>query len=294
MKQGGWKKFKELSDKVADKINKIVADKELEEDEVMAKVDQIQDKIKFAAFGKSKPQTVTAKNNQQKIEKSETEEAKELLKRQSDRMREALEKVRNTKGRVAKIFEMKDIIAGKKKAAQEVQAIRDPETGELVVSNTKIKEVTLKYCLNTLKNNEPEEDMKELIKLKEKVHALRMRTKELDREYEITEEEYFFTLWKFKTKNSATYHFITKAGHKFQLAILNLCRRFIENETFPKRFNLTTLIQLPKKGSAQELNNKRFIHMKEWLARLVEALTVQPMKEDIFEAGTKFQIGGCP
>ena len=34
--------------------------------------------------------------------------------------------------------------------------------------------------------------------------------------------------------------------------------------------------------------------MKEWLARLVEALTVQPMKEDIFEAGTKFQIGGCP
>ena len=34
--------------------------------------------------------------------------------------------------------------------------------------------------------------------------------------------------------------------------------------------------------------------MKEWLVRLVEALAVQPMKEDIFRAGTKFQIGGCP
>ena len=93
-----------------------------------------------------------------------------------------------------------------------------------------------------------------------------MVDKTLDRAYEITNEDYLFTLWKFKSKNSATYDFITKAGHKFQLAILNLCRRFIENETFPKRFNLTTLVQLPKKGSAQELDNKRFIHMKEWLA----------------------------
>lgn len=75
---------------------------------------------------------------------------------------------------------------------------------------------------------------------------------------------------------------------------MKLCRRFISKETFPTRFNLTTLIQLPKKGSAQLLDNKRFIHIKDWLARLVEALTVEPMKADIFEAGTKFQIGGCP
>ena len=34
--------------------------------------------------------------------------------------------------------------------------------------------------------------------------------------------------------------------------------------------------------------------MKEWTARLVEALVVEPMKEDIFAAGTKYQIGGCP
>ena len=33
--------------------------------------------------------------------------------------------------------------------------------------------------------------------------------------------------------------------------------------------------------------------MKEWLARLVEALTVEPMKEDIFSVGTKYLIGGC-
>ena len=101
-------------------------------------------------------------------------------------------------------------------------------------------------------------------------------------------------LWKFESKRSATYEFIIKAGLKFKLSILKLCKRFIRRETFPKRFNLTTLIQLPKKGPAQLLDNKRFIHIKEWLARLTEALTVEPMKADIFKAGTKYQIGGCP
>ena len=61
LKPGGWEKFRELSDKAANRINEIAADKDLEDDEVMAKVDKIQDKIKFAAFGKSKPQTESAK-----------------------------------------------------------------------------------------------------------------------------------------------------------------------------------------------------------------------------------------
>ena len=121
-----------------------------------------------------------------------------------------------------------------------------------------------------------------------------MEDKHNDAEYDLSEEDYFVVLKKFESKKSATYDFITKAGRNFQLAILNLCRRLIKNETFPSRFNITTLIQLPKKGSAQELDNKRFIHIKEWLPRLVKALTVQPMKADIFEAGTKYQIGGCP
>ena len=189
---------------------------------------------------------------------------------------------------------MIDIVSGKKKAAPEAKAIKDPESGDLVVSNSGIKEVTLQYCLNTLKNNEPKERVKELIELKEEVHALRMTDQSKDTAYELTDEDNFFIMWKFKSKNSATYQFITKAGHNFQLAIINLCKRIIKNETIQKRFYLTTLIQLPKKGSAQELDNKRFIHMKEWLARLVEALAVHPMKEDIFAPGTKFQIGGCP
>ena len=130
-----------------------------------------------------------------------------------------------------------------------------------------------------------------MVKLKEKVHVLRMEDKQNDEEYEISEEDFSAFLKKFESKKSATYDFITKAGLSFQLAILKLCRRLIKEETFPSRFNITTLIQLPKKGSAQELDNRRFIHTKEWLARLVEALTVQPMKAEIF---ARYQIGGCP
>ena len=38
---------------------------------------------------------------------------------------------------------MKELINGNKKAGQEPNAIRDPKTGELVVSNEEIKKVTL-------------------------------------------------------------------------------------------------------------------------------------------------------
>ena len=85
---------------------------------------------------------------------------------------------------------MKEIIAGKKKGAQEAQAIVNPETNELVVSNSEIKEVTLRYCLKTLENNKPEEQVKEQIEYKEEVHRLRMMDKSKDRELEITEEDF--------------------------------------------------------------------------------------------------------
>ena len=269
---------------------------DLEDEELMRKIDKIQTKLKFTVFGKSKPQTARSKKRQEEAAKeNETEDAKELLARQIHRMEEHIQQViKADKGRVTRIFKMKEIIGGSKKSAPEAQAIKNLETNELVVSNSEIKKVTLKYCLKTLENNPPEKEMRELIEFKEELHRLRLENHSYDKEYMISEEDFFMILMKFKSKRSATYDFIVRAGLKFQLAIFKLCKRLISNETFPTRFNLTTLIQLPKKGSAQELENKRFIHIKDWLARLVEALAVQQMKADIFQAGTKFQIGGCP
>ena len=220
---------------------------------------------------KTKPRTErTRKNSKAAAERPEAEESKDILKRQAKLIEEQVTKVKKTaNSRVTKIFRMKEIVAGNKKPAQEAQAIKDPESGQLVVSNSEIKKVTLKYCLKTLENNKPEKEVEELVELKNEVHKLRMEDKTHDKEYRITDEDFFMVIWKFDLKKSTTYEFITRAGLKFQLAILKLCRRFIKNESFPSRFNLTTLVQLPKKGSAQDLDNKRFIHLKEWLARLI-------------------------
>ena len=86
-KPGAWEKYEIESNKVAEKIEIIAEDEGFEEEEVMDKIDKIQIKLKFAAFGKTKPQTVS-KANKCMTEKdgTETEEAKKLLKRQSERM----------------------------------------------------------------------------------------------------------------------------------------------------------------------------------------------------------------
>ena len=166
----------------------------------MAKIDKVQTKLKFAAFGKTKPQTAKAKKKQEAAAiKNETEEAKDLLARQIKRMEDHISKVKKAeKGRVARIFKMIDIVAGKKKAAPEAQAIKNPENNELVVSNSEIKKVTLKYCLKTLENNPPEKEVAELVKLKEELYKLRILDRSKDEEYSITVEDFFMILRKFK------------------------------------------------------------------------------------------------
>ena len=115
-----------------------------------------------------------------------------------------------------------------------------------------------------------------------------MSERVVEEDTEISEEDFFSTLAKFESKNSPTYNFIVKSGLKFRMAIYKVCKRFIDSEEFPSSFDVTTLIQLPKKGSQLFLDNSIFIHMKLWLPRLCEALAVRKMKENIIEAGTKF------
>ena len=117
---------------------------------------------------------------------------------------------------------------------------------------------------------------------------------ESDEDTELTEEDFFQTLQNFESKKSTMYQFLFNTVLKFKIAIFNICKRFISIEEFPSSFNVTILVQLPKKGSQIYLDNSRFLHMKLWMPRLVEALAVSKMKDDIFEAGTKYQIGGCP
>ena len=69
----------------------------------------------------------------------------------------------------------------------------------------------------------------------------------------------------------------------------------IQEETFPNRFYETVLQQLWKrKFPREDLGNHRFLHLKDWLPKTCEAIVVSQMKQQILEAGTKYQIGGLP
>ena len=63
-------------------------------------------------------------------------EATQLMNRMTSTMESQIAKVKATKhGRVTKIFQKRDIVAGSRKTSSEAEAIEDPESGELIVSN---------------------------------------------------------------------------------------------------------------------------------------------------------------
>ena len=59
-----------------------------------------------------------------------------------------------------------------------------------------------------------------------------MKDKENDKDYEISDSDFFETLAKVEAKKSRSYQFIVNTGLEYKLAILDLCRRFIKTEQF--------------------------------------------------------------
>ena len=121
-----------------------------------------------------------------------------------------------TQGRTSKVFKMREVISGAKKLKKEAHAIINTKNNKLVVANSEIKEVTLDYCLDVQKNNEPAEEVKHLIELKEIAHELRMKDKENDEDYEISDSDFFETVAKFEAKKSRSYQFIVNTGLEYK------------------------------------------------------------------------------
>ena len=127
-KPGGWDKYKKLTDDAAEKIVKIIEDKHYDIDTKIQKSESIEHKIKFAAFDKNKPSSKkfadTKKCNKCRLlrcnpgaegssdkAKSQSESQysrclswrkqeekdEELLKRQSERLEDAINKIKASK-----------------------------------------------------------------------------------------------------------------------------------------------------------------------------------------------------
>ena len=59
-KEGGWETFKKVMEEKSEDLDNIVEDRNISEEEVVRKFDAIANKVKFKAFGKTKPLTARA------------------------------------------------------------------------------------------------------------------------------------------------------------------------------------------------------------------------------------------
>ena len=293
-KEGGWEMYERITEEKSKKLNKIVKENSSIE-EKMVKFEKLHDRIKYEAFGKVKVKSNSAKKMDDK-ESNANESADEILKKQREEAEKEIEKLRNEhSSRAGRVWELKKKIVGGKKGTQQATAIVDPNTGRLAVSKQEIKDVTLKYCKDTLKDNDVEDEFKEVIqRKKEKVEQ---KLSESGGTFEIRQETFDHVINKFKMSKKANYDFIVKASEAFQNGTFKFCQEMILKEQFPQAFNTTTLHMIFKggKGRKEILSDNRFIHSKTWMPRLAEALVVEEgLKKPLVEKSSIYQIGGQP
>ena len=100
---------------------------------------------------------------------------------------------------MARIFKLKQTIVGNRKIGQEPTSIKDPETGDLLVSSRDIKKTTLKYCVKNFANNQVKDSVKTIVMLKQMLREMRMNENTKD-EFEVDIEEYEEVVKRFKGK----------------------------------------------------------------------------------------------
>ena len=146
-KPGGWEDYSVISDEKSVDIIKIVKDETKTIEEIASKVEKIHEDVKFKAFGKTTIKSGVPKPSIQVVENSE-EEAKNLIERQSNMIEKEIKELKESKqGRSAKIFKVAEKIRGPKKGFIEPQAVKDPNSGKLVVSSQEIQKVCLDHCV---------------------------------------------------------------------------------------------------------------------------------------------------
>ena len=193
------------------------------------------------------------------------------------------------------MYKLKTLINGPKIKPQEQAAINDPKTNVLITDEEKIKKVSLAHNVEILTKMKPLPQYEHLVKEKQEGHNEMMRRNLDEDNWTLDFDFYKKVIKRIKDKNKNLFKLFNKSGATYKAAVFTLMKRFIEKEEVPKAYDHTSLTQIwKKKGSTLSLNNMRFIHMKCWRAKLLEALVTEKMKPQIVEATPNIQIGGMP
>ena len=285
--------------------------------EAMKKITRALDKSKFEAFGKVKVKVTplyrkeidelyTEKNKilleeesdekDKKIRDIEKNIAEQLLSQQRKNLENEISKLKEVKarkGKAAAIFYLKDKIVGSKKTQQEPAVIKHPVTKKCVTDTKEIKRISLKYCVDLLTNREPREGFEEIIDMKRKVQEKRM-SERIDDDFEFTREFFDNCLDAIKKKNNRKYDFIIKSVNSLIEALLRLFKYVWNSEDKPDQWRRTTIIQLHKKNSKDDLENYRNIHTKNDVPKLFGFMVTRLAKIPIIQNMSRYQIGTVP
>ena len=274
--------------------------------------------IKFASFGKVK--TYTKSKDQKHLEALQREKIKiandapinkslvvediegkmttvmkKIETRTFEKDMEALEFIKQSKGKSASIFALKDKVIGRKKTQQEQIVIIDPATGEEVYEPEKIKSVSLSYLSNLLKTKEPNDEYADIIARKKALHYERMLEQIPNDLEEMPLESFFKTLENIQKKPGNKYEFITKSGASLKAALLNVFQIIWKYEKVPESWQESIVTQIQKgKIPSNELSNMRHIHSRNQYVKFFSQIVMSHAKENLYKNMSKYQIACKP
>ena len=160
-------------------------------------------------------------------------------------------------------------------------SILDPATGKRIFEHEKIKEASVQYVVDLLTNNEPEEEFRHEIEIRNMLHETRLKEVVLsdDDEESLSEDDFENVLIKLRKKAPEKYNFLLKGGDSMKRAILKMFQHIYDTERRPTEWLNTRIIQIYKgKGEADDLSNHRNIHTKDYLPKTFETIFVEKSK----------------
>ena len=111
----------------------------------------------------------------------------------------------------------------------------------------------------------------------------------------LTREQFDKVLRTVERKHKNKYKFILNGGISLKNAIFSLFCSVWKNETIPEVWYNSLLVQIYKgKGSPNNLDNIRHIHLKEEVPKLFSQIVTMAAKDNLVENMSKFQIATKP
>ena len=135
----------------------------------------------------------------------ESDVAKDLIEKQSKMIDEEVVKIqKGNNGKVGQIFKIAKQLKGE--ATNQAHAIKDPETKRLVVEQSEIKSISLKFCKKVLERNEPKKEMEKMFEMRKTLNEERL-SENVGEGFKASKDVYDQVLAKFKSNNKRSYDF---------------------------------------------------------------------------------------